>query len=148
MALGQVLLFSQHFPFKSAAAPLRHERDVSSVAFSPDGKFVATASGDGTAQVWEAATGKAIGEPLRHEKAGTTSRPGGNTVYSAVFSPDGKSVATASANSTARVFRWSNPLSDSPRKLAASIEQITFRKIAQDGGPAWISPETPLLTAN
>ena len=31
-----------------------------------------------------------------------------------------------------------------PEKLVASIEQITFRKIAQDGGPAWIPPETPL----
>ena len=29
-------------------------------------------------------------------------------------------------------------------KLAASIEQITFRNIAEDGGPAWIPPETPL----
>ena len=43
---------------------------VNSAAFSPDGRFVVTASEDGTARVWEAATGKAIGEPLRHEKDG------------------------------------------------------------------------------
>ena len=43
-------------------------RRFSSAAFSPDGKFVVTASVDGTARVWEAATGKPIGEPLRHEK--------------------------------------------------------------------------------
>ena len=36
------------------------------------------------------------------------------------------------------------PLSDSPSNIPASIEQITFRKIAQDGGPAWIPPETVL----
>ena len=94
MALGQVLLFSQNFPFKLAAAPLRHERLVYSAAFSPDGKFVVTASPDGTARVWEAATGKAIGEPLRHE----------GSVTSAAFSPDGKFVVTASEDKTARVW--------------------------------------------
>ena len=35
-------------------------------AFSPDGKLVVTASSDGTARLWEAATGKALGEPMRH----------------------------------------------------------------------------------
>ena len=44
-------------------------RRFNSAAFSPDGRFVVTASVDRTARVWEAATGKAIGEPLRHEKA-------------------------------------------------------------------------------
>jgi hypothetical protein len=35
-------------------------------------------------------------------------------------------------------------LEDSPEQLVASIEQVTFCKIAQDGGPAWIFPETAL----
>ena len=69
-------------------------REVNSAAFSPDGKFVLTASWDKTARVWEAATGKAIGEPLRHE----------DWVISAAFSPDGKFVATASSDRTARVW--------------------------------------------
>ena len=69
-------------------------RRLSSAAFSPDGRFVVTASWDGTARVWEAATGKAIGEPLRHEKA----------VRSAAFSPDGRFVVTASGDGTARVW--------------------------------------------
>ena len=38
---------------------------VRSAAFSPDGKRIVTASGDKTARVWDAATGKPIGEPLR-----------------------------------------------------------------------------------
>ena len=73
---------------------IRHEGPVSSAAFSPDGKWVVTASGDQTARVWEAASGKEVGQPLRHE----------DVVTSAAFSPDGKWVVTASWDKTARVW--------------------------------------------
>ena len=66
-----------------------------SAAFSPDGKRIVTASEDKTARLWDAATGKQIGEPLRgHEGA----------VMSAAFSPDGKRIVTASADNTARLW--------------------------------------------
>ena len=93
-----------------------------------------TASEDNTARVWDAATGNAIGAPLRHEGA----------VRSAEFSSDAKFVITASDDCSGRVYRWFSPLNDSPEKIATSIQQITCRKIAQDGGPAWVSPEAPL----
>ena len=48
----------------------------------------------GTARVWDAATSKAIGEPMKHEEG----------VSSAQFSSDGQRVVTASAYSTARVW--------------------------------------------
>ncbi len=37
-----------------------HSGDVNSVACSPDGKRLATASADQTAKVWDAATGKEL----------------------------------------------------------------------------------------
>jgi len=52
------------------------------------------ASSDGTARLWEAATGKAVGQPMRHN--------GG--VSSAAFSLDGRWVVTASWDGTARVW--------------------------------------------
>jgi hypothetical protein len=54
----------------SLKAILRHERDVghmSIVAISADGKTALTVAGDGAAQVWKVATGKPLGERLRHE---------------------------------------------------------------------------------
>ena len=62
----------------------RHEDEVLAVAFRPDGTAVATGSADDTAQLWDAATGQPIGEPLMH----------GSPFRTVAFHPDGKVVAT------------------------------------------------------
>jgi WD40 repeat protein len=49
--------------------------------FSPDGTRIITASQDETARLWDAASGRPIGEPLK----GHT-----DIASSAAFSPDGK----------------------------------------------------------
>jgi WD domain, G-beta repeat len=55
---------------------------------------VVTASWDKTARLWDAASGKPIGEPMKHE----------GPVNSAQFSPDGQRVVTASMDKTARLW--------------------------------------------
>jgi WD40 repeat protein len=72
---------------------LAHQGVVRAVAFSPDGKWVATGSGDKTARVMEAATGKEVSR-LAHQ----------GVVNAVAFSPDGKWVATGSEDGTARVM--------------------------------------------
>ena len=62
-----------------------HGDTVDSVAFSPDGKHVASASGDETIRIWEATAG-VPGRPLRGHDG---------PVFLAVFSPDGKTVLSA-----------------------------------------------------
>jgi WD40 repeat protein len=74
---------------------LGHADAVRSAAFSPDGKRIVTASWDKTARVWDAKSGKPIGEPL----IGHSGR-----VVSAAFSPDGRRIVTASDDKTARVW--------------------------------------------
>jgi WD40 repeat protein len=67
---------------------------VYSVAWSPDGKRLATGSEDKTAKVWDAATGKELLTLSGH------SAP----VNSIAWSPDGKRLATGSDDKTAKVW--------------------------------------------
>ena len=71
-----------------------HTADINSVAFSPNGSLVVTASADGTARVWDAATGATIGELRGH----------GGSLNSASFSPDGKFILTAGDDATVRLW--------------------------------------------
>ena len=43
---------------------------VKGAVYSPDGKRILSWSDDKTLRLWDAATGAAIGEPLRHEGCG------------------------------------------------------------------------------
>jgi WD40 repeat protein len=67
---------------------------VAAVNFSPDGRYVVTASEDGTARIWDALDGQPVGQPLKHAAE----------VLWADFSPDGRRIVTASMDHTARVW--------------------------------------------
>jgi eukaryotic-like serine/threonine-protein kinase len=79
---------------KPIGQALKHEGEVSAVAFSPDGKTVLTGSHDNTARLWDAATTEPIGRPMTHQ----------TSVVSTAFSPDGKTVLTVSTDNIARVW--------------------------------------------
>ena len=66
-----------------------HTNSVHTIAFSPDGKLVASGSHDGTVQLWDSATGEPRGTLEGHT----------NSVLTIAFSPDGKLVASGSSSS-------------------------------------------------
>ena len=71
---------------------------VKGVAFSPDGKLLASAYGNGTVRIWNSATGQATGISLPADTG-----PGGG-VEGVAFSPDGNLLATADADGTVRLW--------------------------------------------
>ncbi len=77
------------------ARPIRTGPGVVDVSFSPDGKRLVTANADGTASIWNVATGQRELRPLKGHRDALTS---------ATFSPDGGLVVTASVDHDARVW--------------------------------------------
>ena len=64
------------------------------MAFSPDGQRIVTGSGDGTAKVWDAASGREL----------LTLKGHSDRVASVAFSPDGQRIVTGSGDETAKVW--------------------------------------------
>lgn len=75
-------------------ALIGHTDLVVGVAYSPDGQRIVTASYDGSARIWDAASG----EPL------LVLRGHASAVRSAAFSADGRRIVTASYDKTARLW--------------------------------------------
>jgi WD40 repeat protein len=80
-----------------------HTQGVRSVAYSPDGKRIVSASDDKTVKVWDAGTGQ-----VQLTLEGHTNVEGGIRVLrdtgSAVFSPDGKRIASGGDDGALKVW--------------------------------------------
>ena len=72
-----------------------HTGAVFAVAWSPDGKRIASAGGDTTVQVWSATTGANVFTYKGHSDA----------VYTVAWSPDGKYIASGSWDKTVQVWK-------------------------------------------
>ncbi len=68
------------------------EGDVIAIAYSPDGKYLASAGGK-VVHILEAATGKEIGKVQQDD-----------TVYAVTFSPDGRLLASGGRDQTVRIW--------------------------------------------
>jgi len=75
-----------------------HGGPVSSIAFSPDGRFLASGSHDYTLKIWEVGRWREV----------TTLRGHEGSVLSVTFSPDGKFLASGSDDKTVKVWEVEN----------------------------------------
>jgi WD40 repeat protein len=71
-----------------------HRLAIRCLAYSPDGRVIATGGGDGDVRLWEAATRKPLAELEGHT----------NYVKTLAFSPDGKTLATGCDDRTVKLW--------------------------------------------
>ncbi|HEY6786374.1 MAG TPA: WD40 repeat domain-containing protein, partial [Trebonia sp.] len=74
---------------------------VNGLSFSPDGRYLAAALGDGMVQVMDAATLAPVGDPFRVTGAGSAE--------SVAFSPDSQVLASGSDDGSVRWFSMADP---------------------------------------
>jgi WD40 repeat protein len=98
---------------------------VTAAEFSPDGRFILTTSTDGTARLWDTATGEQR-RVLRGQR---------HVVCAGQFSPDGNWVATASTDGTARI--WSPETGQEWMTLPAA-HGIEFRSVEFSFDSQWL----------
>jgi hypothetical protein len=99
-----------------------HRGAVYGIAFSPDGTRLATASWDGTAKVWEVASGRELRTLSGHTAA----------VEGIAFSPDGTRLATASADKTVRFYDLDIPYIQDIQDLMALARMRVTRSLTSE----------------
>jgi hypothetical protein len=98
-----------------------HTQGVSSVSFSPDGKWIASGSWDYTVKNWDSQSGKLIRSLIGHKKP----------VTSVSFSPDGKWIASGSEDNTVKI--WDSQSGKLIRSLIGHKKPVTSVSFSPDG---------------
>jgi DNA-binding beta-propeller fold protein YncE len=98
-----------------------HEGAVSSVAVTPDGKYIVSGSWDNTVRVWELATGKEVRRFTGHE----------SSVWSVAVTPDGKYVVSGSRDKTVRL--WDLATGKEVRRLTGHDHVVWSVAVTPDG---------------
>jgi len=98
-----------------------HHKPVMAVTFSPDGKKIASGGGDGVVRLWEATTGRAIGEL----------RDAVTEVTCLAYSPNGEHLAAGSDGHTIRL--WHSPTGEPGKLLTGHADQVLALAFAPNG---------------
>jgi WD40 repeat protein len=99
-----------------------HTGEVYSVAVSPNGRILASGSGDRTIILWDLETGQPLRPPLDGHRG---------AVYGLAFSPDGKNLASGSQDHT--IILWDVATGRQLGKLTGHRDQVFCIAFSPDG---------------
>jgi eukaryotic-like serine/threonine-protein kinase len=99
-----------------------HEKAAECVAFSPDGRLVATGSWAGVLRIWDARTGQLLRAIPAH---------GQDRISAVAFHPDGRWLATASFDRTVKV--WDATTGEPLKTLTGHTGLISGLAFSRDG---------------
>jgi WD40 repeat protein len=98
-----------------------HSSSVSAVSFSPDGRQIASGSGDNTIKLWDAATGD-----LQKTLTGHSS-----WISAVAFSPDGRQITSGSRDKTIKL--WDATTGDLQKTLTGHSNWVSAVAFSPDG---------------
>ncbi|HEY7424262.1 MAG TPA: sigma-70 family RNA polymerase sigma factor [Gemmataceae bacterium] len=103
-----------------------HKTRGGSVAFSPDGRMLATGDHNGVLFLWELASGRRRHQFIGHE----------SWIHALAFSPDGRSLAASSVDAPVYIWDVAGILGPKPRRLANEELQRCWNTLAGEDAPA------------
>jgi WD40 repeat protein len=95
------------------ARPFASPAQGNAVAFSPDGRMVATGNADGNVRLWDTATQQEVGPPMSSDT---------NPVAAVAFSPDGTLMAAGSADGNVQLWDTATQQEAGPARVAGAAE--------------------------
>ncbi len=106
-----------------ALRPLAGLSSGDSVAFSPDGKMIATGGRDGIIRLWDTASQQEIGTPMSSDAS---------PVDAVAFSPDGTTLASANTDGNVQLWNTATQQVTGPALIGAGTAQVNALAFSPD----------------